>query len=776
MSTKQSENLSKQSQFFKKFGKKGHRISQRIRRCFMTGKQCIFSVPQIVDNDVDKELGTEAQERDKKLSVFVIMPFQPNLDTFYEWSLKRYLRDGLGIEDADVQIRRADEFRDIGYVMCEKICRRIQGADLIVVDLSIKNPNVMYEMGIAVGLYKPLLVLCNQENLHDLDDRFLRSIGLRDEQEGFRIIEYPGVGYLEPETNNPVHAAGRVRLMPRKEEMKIVPLLIADNSSQVADRHNDEDIPVKFSEALRGAVGVAMTEIAETKARLQSLGEALRILGDDGIKKLGKLTEKDEIVIVDKDSKPMQFKEVAKSVDSAFTCLLDLAGENPHSYFWLGYCHARGINAIPISRDFFSDGGTEKHGLNHSIAFDIRALWYIRFEPDKVRELSLALRAALEELITKDIPKQQRNIFWERLTRHPRIHIYTGAVHHEILNREVVGDWDQRTVSELVRYLSSGEESVVPELERPIYSPGTIKDKLKQKQDWVSNRSLTSYIDLIKRELEDKNCIIVASADVNALTEVVLAHAYGVEDACFKDPKKHKIPQNKRRKIVVALKGWKKNKDKKNKGMNEEYKKSEVTMISTFFSRSGREENLDKGKRGFLVNDNKVPIQKSYKSQDDVSPTDKGFSLLSHLLVMQNPFWKKNRDAIIVLLDGVSGPGTFGLAEVLTGGRSSEKAIVSERLLGEFNSKWAPREADNDCRFGIEGIMEVKIQPQKRWPEDRSEVEEMEDVGKIEGAKNLKDSKRAVRDKFHDLREVVEWDFYRNQELMEDNPRDFQML
>jgi hypothetical protein len=287
-------------------------------------------------------------------------------------------------------------------------------------------------------------------------------------------------------------------------------LLIADKLSstnrEVKNRNSkNRDIEVTFSEALRGAIGVAAKNISEVRAKLPNLQEAIAILKPEGVQKLGKVKKENEIIIVDQEGKPSKYKDIVKHVDSAFTCIIDLAAENPHSYFWLGYCHSRGISAIPIYRDFSvsdsqqkkirgkaeenetemaGDGNDtedkykEKNKAEHVIAFDIRALWYIRYRPERTKELAAAIRSALEELVSKDIPRLQRNIFWERLTREPKIYIYTGAVHHKELKREVVGDWDQRTVSELVRYISSAEVSVIPELERPIYSPGSIKYKL----------------------------------------------------------------------------------------------------------------------------------------------------------------------------------------------------------------------------------------------------------------------------------------------------------
>jgi len=764
-----------QVEFHQKFAQGAQEYPHRIRRCFMTGKQCIFSghSPAGKAMMAAQQPGSEIRG---PFTVFVIMPFRPNLDTFYEWSLKRYLRDGLELTDPNTQIRRADEFRDIGYVMCEKICRRIQEAHLVVVDLSVSNPNVMYELGLAIGLHKPLLALCNSTERERLGEGFLESVGLSSDS----LVTYPSVGYLPPIV---VQKCVRVNIGPRQASQKIVPLVMPSTSTMgnISDDvsvPDEKDIQVQFRDALRAAVGVAMAEMDEAQNKSPELQEAWGILGPENIKTLGTLKEEDDVELLGKDRKPKSFEDVAKSVDAAFTCIIDLAGENPQSYFWLGYCHARGINGIPIYRDMpqkvTGDGGIEKKRYDadkgeeakHVIAFDIRALWFIHFRPGNIRLLADTLGASLEELIAKDVPGQQRSIFWERLTREPQIHIYTGAVHHERLEREVVGDWDQRTVSELVRYLSSAEESVVPELERPIYAPETIKAKLEG--DWQDPASLDTYVELVERELQDKNCLIVASPDVNPLTEVVLAKAYGVPEVRFRAPTSIELKPAAQQKIVVALKGWKSDPTPCSNNREEPplSEGMEDKGISMFFSRTGKQDGLKEGKRGFLV-ENRV-IDREYKSQDDAKEGEP-FRLLSHLVLMRNPFSERNLDTFIVLLNGVSGPGSFAIAEVLTGGRSTDKAIASEKLLKEFNRVW--REAESQGKrlkklYGVEAIIEVNIEPKIQ-----STSEGVASTIGENGKDVAEESRRTVGGKFYDQRQVVSLDFP-EEELAMGNPRE----
>ena len=76
-----------------KYANKWPRYRQRVRRCFMNGKPCIFCNQLKFDNSLGID-GESTEAIAKESSVFVVMPFRPNLDTFYEWSLKEYLMEG----------------------------------------------------------------------------------------------------------------------------------------------------------------------------------------------------------------------------------------------------------------------------------------------------------------------------------------------------------------------------------------------------------------------------------------------------------------------------------------------------------------------------------------------------------------------------------------------------------------------------------------------------------------------------------------------------------
>ena len=103
-------------------------IKQRHRRinpCFMTGKGCVHT------EHIDKEWESRIKTNETFLS-FMVRPFKPNVEAFFELCLERYILENYQIEEKILEMEQADKIRRTGYVVCEKICRRVQSVDFIV--------------------------------------------------------------------------------------------------------------------------------------------------------------------------------------------------------------------------------------------------------------------------------------------------------------------------------------------------------------------------------------------------------------------------------------------------------------------------------------------------------------------------------------------------------------------------------------------------------------------------------------------------------------------
>jgi len=87
------------------------------------------------------------------------MPFLPELNFFYLY-LRDYLQDRHGL-----RVERADH-RVLTKPLLEKIRNRILESDVIIGDITGRNPNVFYELGLADAYGKPV-ILVTQESPSD---------------------------------------------------------------------------------------------------------------------------------------------------------------------------------------------------------------------------------------------------------------------------------------------------------------------------------------------------------------------------------------------------------------------------------------------------------------------------------------------------------------------------------------------------------------------------------------------------------------------------------
>jgi hypothetical protein len=100
---------------------------------------------------------------------FVISPFGDGFDEYYE---KIYRP---AIEKTGLQAIRADEVYGTGAVI-DDIFKQIRSATLVLCDVTGRNPNVNYELGVAHALAKPAVILTQSVSDVPFDYKHLRVI------------------------------------------------------------------------------------------------------------------------------------------------------------------------------------------------------------------------------------------------------------------------------------------------------------------------------------------------------------------------------------------------------------------------------------------------------------------------------------------------------------------------------------------------------------------------------------------------------------------------
>lgn len=162
----------------------------KARRCFMTGEYC--------SKQTEIQQVREKLHGKNEINAFVIMNFSNMSDVVYEWRLKPFierLKDDLvfSCDSCDnsnkrklicrkktqqkeekqevpvtrIHVIRADSSFESNFIICNRICQLMQVADLIVVDVSVKNANVFYEFGMAVAMGKLILPVCFSESFYN---------------------------------------------------------------------------------------------------------------------------------------------------------------------------------------------------------------------------------------------------------------------------------------------------------------------------------------------------------------------------------------------------------------------------------------------------------------------------------------------------------------------------------------------------------------------------------------------------------------------------------
>ncbi|MFX1275125.1 MAG: hypothetical protein ACFFAT_08790 [Promethearchaeota archaeon] len=108
------------------------------------------------------------------------MPFRENLTDIYENYIKKPL------EQEGHVVKRADDIFKSSPIM-EDVIHQIKISDVIIADLTGKNPNVFYELGRAHEANKFVIQISQQDHL-PFDTRHIRTILYTDNPEGYGFL------------------------------------------------------------------------------------------------------------------------------------------------------------------------------------------------------------------------------------------------------------------------------------------------------------------------------------------------------------------------------------------------------------------------------------------------------------------------------------------------------------------------------------------------------------------------------------------------------------
>ena len=592
----------------------------------MNGKSCIY------ERDIDNRLESRGSSLDRK--AFVIMPFGEHLDVLYQWEIAPFFKNGGkdGDERYQCSPERADDIRQVGFIICEKICKKIQEADYIIADVSFDNPNVFYELGLATALRKDIVPICASDLLAIRQERLTHELGIG------KLLPYPRFDKIEERIHDylwRIEEKKEGTTIPSSpytefEQMSGDCIAILQDPRHLVSGSSRYDEKYDFGALCRTAVRTAVADIFSEK-NIQQKPE-LRLYDNKRI----------DTIRVPKFISPggSPYTAIIEACRSAACVLVDVTVEQASAnFFWLGYIHGIGGNAIPVNS--YSHATEEE---DRSAPFDIRALWHIAFRDDHPIDLLTSLQQILEHVYIRKARNLNREAFWKDILNGGKVSIFLGSLYLDGLGRNTIGDWDYRTAAEITNYLSTSKE--------------TMKVTLKSPLPKREGKPGKAYIQWLQDQLHD-NTIIVASADVNDLTEVALCSVLGQKP--FRP-----IPTEDR-----EFKGYLAHK---------KYAKEAEQLFppTAFYVR----EKDEKDSRGFIIREGTA--LKKELMEDHAYPRGGEMSgvkrLLGQLVIAHNPFalgkW-------IVIISGISGPATLGIAQMLTGCMYKEFTINNSDFYGQ---------------------------------------------------------------------------------------------
>ena len=143
-----------------------------------------------------RKLGAEVAVRAGE-TCFVMQPFAPPHGNYYEKIFKP------AIEKTGLQAVRADaEIFGTGKII-DQVWRGINAAKVLVAELTTRNANVFYELGLAHALNKPVVLISSNEPDVPFDLQHIRVIyyDVNDPFWGTKLIEKVAENILSALTN-----------------------------------------------------------------------------------------------------------------------------------------------------------------------------------------------------------------------------------------------------------------------------------------------------------------------------------------------------------------------------------------------------------------------------------------------------------------------------------------------------------------------------------------------------------------------------------------------
>lgn len=616
-------------------------------RCFISGEEC------------------QHHMKEDPKSVFVISPFGYPFDDIYKRGIVPYVGEiccgEVGVElpgepnegkDLKLQLSRADQAFQLGFIMCQRICRRIQNALFVIADVTRPNPNVFYELGLSYGLNKKIILIGQKS----LSDAF--TFGLVKNNESY--IQYRSLEDFNRKDmfvnafKKPVVNVFGVSALPKAKILNIVNeehsikglyhSILKESIEDLKKGKNWEEMHYSSEEKGRNPGDRNDSEKQEeSESKLKNDWEV-------ATRSISFNSKIDEMISDFQDCK-------IAVVDSSFYGSRD-TDLNPYLFFCLGLGHGFQKEVVPL---------TNTPTSANILPFDVRGLWHIFFRD--LKQLKNQFMSIMPEIDCRWSDEKKNYLhreIWDPILKEGDLYIMTCARDDPGDKDKIRGPrtnidkWDYTSVSEIAKFIGKN----YPNATVNIWPP-----RSKRSNEEINELGKDKVEKDVANDLNDKNCIIIGSPDVSDYAEIVLAKLLKIKPY----EKEHQIFKG-----YAIIKGRR-------------------PVTSSFYW-----EKSEKEKEGVCIPE--MEFGKDYiyyvNSVDETDNSEKVYGILT---IANNPFVSPGKKRKIMILSGYSGIATYAIAKLLT---SEEIRYVKE--LGKLYENYRSREKDVQILFGTKFTTDKK--------------------------------------------------------------------
>ena len=626
----------------------------KIHRCYMTGQKCVYL----------RELLRSSPE-----GAFLLSPFMGDFNHIWHHHISKL---DLQKIEVDGEVKRADSVARTGYVMCSRICYPIQSAAVVIADVTFPNLNVFYELGLACALGKRLALMAHTSKCTEDIRSFLNSAGLLNHLHNYTA----GSDDFQEKILASAQPVKQFRdsLSSSSNEHYRIPIFSHPASESSHEIWSPED---KIYDLV-----AKVLNILGKKGSLNRILERSRFLlserGDthggsnlnentvsEHLKKLAQALYRQSAV----ESRISR----AQAIGMADCVIMDISARDFETYFWLGICHGLEKDVVPLSIEDDAES-------DEPLPFDIRTLWHVGGTWQDSTNIEQQLHEIIIEIVSHTIAlnaNRHRDSFWHPIIHSHKLSFFLGSEQSsQLASKQVVGEWDLRTFQEIASFASRMNPNLDVEIKKPAF-----------RRNEYSKKDRSGFEELLTDRMSDTHCVVLGTPDVNPVAEMILSKLKKVKPFVAWTPGSSTKENIKREFDDGEVEGYIPFKN---------YLSDYLTMRPSSFFTQFDEEYPERGflyfggDGSYLGNYSEwYPPREIFEASAKGESLDKWnhkgltksamrningdklleWKLVGHLVIAPNPFAKNYPDTRlrVLLLMGVGGPATLGLAHLLTG-------------------------------------------------------------------------------------------------------------